>query len=116
MCVRVLGSIKWIHQYLPEMWSLQSATGAPPPFAQPFSLLPHGAPLLTDASKQIENEQMFFLIKMACCYFVDSGSQDETCGICRMMTFDGCCPDCELPGDDCPLSKLLIRLYGNCHD
>ena len=33
-------------------------------------------------------------------------AQDETCGICR-MAFDGCCPDCKLPGDDCPLSKLL---------
>ncbi|KAH9606258.1 hypothetical protein KSS87_020093 [Heliosperma pusillum] len=32
-------------------------------------------------------------------------AQDETCGICR-MAFDGCCPDCKLPGDDCPLSKL----------
>lgn len=33
-------------------------------------------------------------------------AQDETCGICR-MAFDGCCPDCKLPGDDCPLSKVL---------
>lgn len=33
-------------------------------------------------------------------------AQDETCGICR-MAFDGCCPDCKLPGDDCPLSKSL---------
>lgn len=33
-------------------------------------------------------------------------AQDETCGICR-MAFDGCCPDCKLPGDDCPLSKQL---------
>ncbi|XP_048499291.2 anaphase-promoting complex subunit 11 isoform X2 [Beta vulgaris subsp. vulgaris] len=31
-------------------------------------------------------------------------AQDETCGICR-MAFDGCCPDCKLPGDDCPLSR-----------
>ncbi|KAG4997380.1 hypothetical protein JHK82_028154 [Glycine max] len=30
-------------------------------------------------------------------------AQDETCGICR-MAFDGCCPDCKLPGDDCPLN------------
>ncbi|PPE01009.1 hypothetical protein GOBAR_DD01972 [Gossypium barbadense] len=29
-------------------------------------------------------------------------AQDETCGICR-MAFDGCCSDCKLPGDDCPL-------------
>lgn len=36
-------------------------------------------------------------------------AQDETCGICR-MAFDGCCPDCKLPGDDCPISKLPIIL------
>ncbi|KAF5463604.1 hypothetical protein F2P56_014199 [Juglans regia] len=33
-------------------------------------------------------------------------AQDETCGICR-MAFDGCCPDCKLPGDDCPLRNDL---------
>lgn len=36
-------------------------------------------------------------------------AQDETCGICR-MAFDGCCPDCKLPGDDCPLSKQLTSV------
>ena len=44
-------------------------------------------------------------------------AQDETCGICR-MAFDGCCPDCKLPGDDCPLSKLLLMLsldFHSCH-
>ncbi|XP_048637621.1 anaphase-promoting complex subunit 11-like [Brassica napus] len=35
-------------------------------------------------------------------------AQDETCGICR-MPFDGCCPDCKLPGDDCPL------IWGACN-
>ncbi|XLT72420.1 hypothetical protein HN873_028846 [Arachis hypogaea] len=35
-------------------------------------------------------------------------AQDETCGICR-MAFDGCCPDCKLPGDDCPL------MWGACN-
>ena len=29
-------------------------------------------------------------------------ANDDTCGICR-VAFDGCCPDCRLPGDDCPL-------------
>ena len=28
-------------------------------------------------------------------------------GICR-VPFDGCCPDCKLPGDDCPL------VWGQC--
>lgn len=35
-------------------------------------------------------------------------AQDETCGICR-MAFDGCCPDCKFPGDDCPL------VWGACN-
>ena len=26
------------------------------------------------------------------------------------MAFDGCCPDCKLPGDDCPLSKYITYL------
>ncbi|GJQ15701.1 hypothetical protein GpartN1_g7492.t1 [Galdieria partita] len=29
-------------------------------------------------------------------------TKDETCGICQ-MPFDGCCPDCKIPGDDCPI-------------
>ncbi|WZZ01279.1 hypothetical protein YC2023_073607 [Brassica napus] len=35
-------------------------------------------------------------------------AQDETCGICR-MPFDGCCPDCKLPGDDCPLKNGNLK-------
>ncbi|KAK7501653.1 hypothetical protein BaRGS_00007084 [Batillaria attramentaria] len=34
-------------------------------------------------------------------------ANDDNCGICR-MPFDGCCPDCKLPGDDCPL------VWGQC--
>ena len=34
-------------------------------------------------------------------------ANDENCGICRMQ-FDGCCPDCKIPGDDCPL------VWGRC--
>lgn len=30
-------------------------------------------------------------------------ARDGTHGICRML-FDGCCPDCKFPGDNCPLS------------
>lgn len=40
-------------------------------------------------------------------------AQDETCGICR-MAFDGCCPDCKFPGDDCPLSKSTRYLFFFC--
>uniref|UniRef100_A0A0B6ZHT0 Anaphase-promoting complex subunit 11 n=1 Tax=Arion vulgaris TaxID=1028688 RepID=A0A0B6ZHT0_9EUPU len=34
-------------------------------------------------------------------------ANDDNCGICR-MAFDGCCPDCKLPGDECPL------VWGQC--
>ncbi|TNN40289.1 Anaphase-promoting complex subunit 11 [Liparis tanakae] len=34
-------------------------------------------------------------------------ANDENCGICRMH-FNGCCPDCKVPGDDCPL------VWGQC--
>ncbi|XP_048583242.1 LOW QUALITY PROTEIN: anaphase-promoting complex subunit 11-like [Nematostella vectensis] len=34
-------------------------------------------------------------------------ANDDNCGICR-MPFDGCCPDCKVPGDDCPL------VWGRC--
>lgn len=38
--------------------------------------------------------------------------QDEVCGICR-VAFDGTCPTCKYPGDDCPLStcSALINFY-----
>jgi anaphase-promoting complex subunit 11 len=36
----------------------------------------------------------------------DDEDDDEVCGICR-QAFEGCCPDCKVPGDDCPLSKPL---------
>lgn len=31
-----------------------------------------------------------------------AGYVDELCGICR-VPFDGTCPNCKYPGDDCPL-------------
>lgn len=34
----------------------------------------------------------------------DEDDEDEVCGICR-IAYDGCCPDCKQPGDDCPLSE-----------
>mmetsp|Transcript_12716 Transcript_12716/g.18375 ORF Transcript_12716/g.18375 Transcript_12716/m.18375 type:complete len:88 (+) Transcript_12716:158-421(+) len=30
------------------------------------------------------------------------GCSDSSCGICR-RAFDACCPDCKVPGDDCPV-------------
>ena len=40
-------------------------------------------------------------------------ANDENCGICR-MAFDGCCPDCKLPGDDCPLGKICHMAFDGC--
>ncbi len=32
--------------------------------------------------------------------------EGDVCGICR-VAFEGCCPSCKVPGDDCPLSWVL---------
>ncbi|KAF9490301.1 anaphase-promoting complex subunit Apc11 [Pleurotus eryngii] len=44
----------------------------------------------------------------------DTGNKDgaddgegDVCGICR-VPFEGCCPSCKVPGDDCPL------IWGEC--
>lgn len=42
-------------------------------------------------------------------------ANDDKCGICR-APFDGCCSDCKVPGDDCPLGSRinsLINYYCN---
>lgn len=33
----------------------------------------------------------------------DDEDDDEVCGICQ-SAFESTCPDCKVPGDDCPLS------------
>lgn len=35
--------------------------------------------------------------------------EDDVCGICRVQ-FDGTCPNCRFPGDDCPLRMALPSL------
>ncbi|KAM0790307.1 hypothetical protein ACM66B_005608 [Microbotryomycetes sp. NB124-2] len=37
----------------------------------------------------------------------DDDDDDDVCGICR-VAFDGCCPECKVPGDGCPL------IWGEC--
>ncbi|KAK6904788.1 anaphase-promoting complex subunit 11 [Kwoniella mangroviensis CBS 10435] len=37
----------------------------------------------------------------------DDDEDDEVCGICQ-NAFEGCCPECKVPGDDCPL------IWGEC--
>lgn len=32
--------------------------------------------------------------------------EDEVCGICRVQ-FDGTCPTCKFPGDDCSLCEFI---------
>jgi anaphase-promoting complex subunit 11 len=34
--------------------------------------------------------------------------EDDVCGICQVQ-FDGTCPTCKYPGDDCSLCKLSIH-------
>ncbi|AOA63884.1 Catalytic core subunit of the Anaphase-Promoting Complex/Cyclosome (APC/C) [Komagataella phaffii GS115] len=35
---------------------------------------------------------------------------DEVCGICR-VAFDGTCPVCKFPGDQCPIGKFFDCLF-----
>jgi Anaphase-promoting complex subunit 11 RING-H2 finger len=37
----------------------------------------------------------------------DDDEEGHVCGICR-VPYEGCCPACKVPGDDCPLSLYLI--------
>jgi len=42
----------------------------------------------------------------------DDDGEGDVCGICR-VPYEGCCPSCKMPGDDCPLSTypLTFRIY-----
>jgi hypothetical protein len=33
----------------------------------------------------------------------EQDGDEDVCGICR-VPYEGCCPSCKMPGDDCPLS------------
>ncbi|KAF8551927.1 RING/U-box [Imleria badia] len=37
----------------------------------------------------------------------DPDDEGDVCGICR-VPYEGCCPSCKMPGDDCPL------IWGQC--
>lgn len=39
----------------------------------------------------------------------DGDVEGDVCGICR-VPYEGCCPSCKMPGDDCPLSLLPIYI------
>ena len=34
----------------------------------------------------------------------DPDDEGDVCGICR-VPYEGCCPSCKMPGEDCPLSE-----------
>ena len=34
----------------------------------------------------------------------EGDGEGDVCGICR-VPYEGCCPTCKVPGDDCPLSE-----------
>ena len=40
--------------------------------------------------------------------------EDDVCGICRVQ-FDGTCPTCKYPGDDCTLCELYFHLPARVH-
>lgn len=37
-------------------------------------------------------------------------AEDDVCGICQ-VDFDGTCPTCKYPGDDCKLREFLGHFY-----
>lgn len=37
----------------------------------------------------------------------DDDEEEDVCGICR-VAFEGTCPNCKIPGDDCPLSESVF--------
>jgi len=39
----------------------------------------------------------------------DDDEEDDVCGICR-LAFESTCPECKIPGDDCPLSTYSTSL------
>jgi len=54
----------------------------------------------------------------------DPDDEGDVCGICR-VPYEGCCPSCKMPGDDCPLStcsfpctinhvSLSFAVWGEC--
>jgi anaphase-promoting complex subunit 11 len=77
--------------------------------------VPHGIKIMKLTIKSESVHNLTFTNEFNCLRFSDwTGvatwkwvANDDNCGICR-MPFDGCCPDCKLPGDDCPL------VWGQC--
>lgn len=43
----------------------------------------------------------------------EEDEEDDVCGICQ-VAFEGCCPNCKVPGDDCPLSECRGACANAC--
>ena len=41
----------------------------------------------------------------------DDDDDDDVCGICQ-QAYESTCPECKIPGDDCPLSESLSPWAG----
>ena len=42
----------------------------------------------------------------------DDEDDDDVCGICQ-AAYESCCPICKVPGDDCPLSELILSQHAH---
>ncbi|KAH9448158.1 hypothetical protein MJO29_011456 [Puccinia striiformis f. sp. tritici] len=69
---------------------------------------PETAPGLTEPEETDENnESLGAGTDPARNPMIDDEDDEDLCGICR-VAFEGCCPDCKVPGEDCPL------IWGEC--
>ncbi|KAI6103360.1 anaphase-promoting complex subunit 11 [Pisolithus croceorrhizus] len=41
---------------------------------------------------------------------VANDDEGDVCGICR-VPYEGCCPTCKMPGDDCPLNIHVFHMH-----
>jgi anaphase-promoting complex subunit 11 len=69
-------------------WNLQPPTSAPVLIPS----LPTTTTTSTATTSEEEEEEE------------EEEDEEDVCGICR-VAYEGCCPDCKTPGDECPLSE-----------
>ncbi|POW23405.1 hypothetical protein PSHT_00013, partial [Puccinia striiformis] len=82
---------------------------------------PETAPGLTEPEETDENNKCLGAVNNpARNPMIDDEDDKDLCGICR-VAFGGCCPDCKVPGEDCPLTllpslpPLISRLCNHNH-
>ncbi|KAI9607823.1 hypothetical protein H4Q26_005269 [Puccinia striiformis f. sp. tritici PST-130] len=70
---------------------------------------PETAPGLTEAEETDENNKSLGAgTDPARNPMIDDEDDEDLCGICR-VAFKGCCPDCKVPGEDCPLNCSRVK-------